>query len=99
MMLQYPGSRIAIATSETLTVHRNGAVIDERTDLRPIPADVQKVLWVCEADRRLPASVFSAFPATREVYAGRKTAVFLTELPERSVDALLGPTSIPVHLD
>jgi hypothetical protein len=99
MMLLYPGSAIAIATSEALTVYRNGTVIDERSDLRPIPTDVNKLLWVCEADRKLPASVFSMFPGTREVYAGRTTAVFLSELPERSVDALLSATRIPAHLD
>jgi hypothetical protein len=84
MMLQYPNSAIAIVTRGALSIHRHGAEIDERGDLRPIPADVQKLLWVCEVDYHLPAPVFSEFPETHEVYVGRKTAVFLTQLPERS---------------
>jgi 4-amino-4-deoxy-L-arabinose transferase-like glycosyltransferase len=98
LQLQYPGAPVAILSPGSMNIFRNGAVLEERGEAESIPLDVQRMLWICDSCRQLPASIVSSFPTTSEVYSGRKTTAFLTEIGGAAVDARGVYESVPFRL-
>lgn len=87
MMLRHPESAVAILLpSGVMETHRNGQVFETATDGKLIPADVRRILWICESDQRNRLSLPSSLSGTRPVFAGPLTTALATDVDDAPMD-------------
>jgi len=98
IMLRYPAAPVAILSSSGgMETHRNGDVVEETVERKPIPGDVHRILWICDSGEHMRLDVLESLPGTRQVYGGRLTTAFLTDIGDAPIDAIVRYRDVPFH--
>jgi hypothetical protein len=99
MMLRHPESDIAVVLpSGVMETHRNGQVFETATDEKPVPADIQRILWIWESEQPTRLSLPPSLSGARHVFSGPLITGLATDVDEAPIDARVGYGDGILHL-